>query len=93
MTLAEPSKTAGDVDEVIRMPEEEDGLTVLETIAGATVWETSEAIDETVAALGDADSRVFGFAEPFSDGGLEGLGDSASGNLEVEAAFSWSDNG
>lgn len=67
MTLAEPSKTAGDVDEVTGVLEEEDGLTVLETIAGATVWEALEALDETVAAIGDADSWVIGFAEPFSE--------------------------
>lgn len=91
MTLAEPSKTAGDVDEVTGVLEEEDGLTVLETIAGATVWEAPEALDETVAAIGDADSWVIGFAEPFSE--LEVLGDPVSGNFELEAVLSWSDNG
>lgn len=93
MTLAEPSKTAGDVEEVPKVSEEEDGLIVLGAIAGATVWDAPEPLDETAAVLGDGDAGVFGFAETFSDGRLEVLGCPAFGNSELEASLSWSDNG
>lgn len=93
MTRAEPSKTAGNVEEVSAVPEEKDGLIVLEAIAGATVWDAPEPLDEAAAVLGDGDSGLFVFAEPFSDGALEVLEGPTSGNFELEAALSWSDNG